>query len=80
MHYKLFYHSAVKDDILEAVRYYNEQQKNLGRRFKADIRSLIFRLKIRPHVHAVRYRDIRVAHADIFPFAVHYRMEEEKNP
>lgn len=75
--YSLYYHEEVRQDIANAEAYYNQQQIQLGKRFRDDVRNAIYRLKNHPHVHAIRYQKIRLAHTDVFPFSIHYYIDEK---
>lgn len=75
MPYKILYFDEVSVDIIEAKTWYNAQSKNLGKRFSQDIKTTILRIKERPEVHAIRYKNVRIAHPDVFPYSIHYYME-----
>lgn len=76
MPYKLVYFDDVKQDIQEAKDWYRLQVKGLEKRFAQDIKSAILRLKERPTVHAIRYKNVRIAHPDVFPYAIHFYIDE----
>jgi hypothetical protein len=76
MPYKLVYFDEVKQDIKEAKDWYRLQVKGLEKRFALDIKSAILRLKERPTVHAIRYKNVRIAHPDVFPYAIHFYIDE----
>ena len=78
MRYKLSYFKDVADDISVAKKWYNEQLPGLEKRFSKDIKKAITRLKSTPFIHAVRYRQIRIAHPEVFPFGIHYYVDEGK--
>jgi len=70
------YFDEVKIDIKEAKDWYRRQVKGLEKRFAQDIKTAILRIKERPTVHAIRYKNIRVAHPDVFPYAIHFYIDE----
>lgn len=76
MPYKIVYFDEVKLDIKEAKDWYRLQVKGLEKRFAQDIKAAILRLKDRPTVHAIRYKNIRIAHPDVFPYAIHFYIDE----
>ena len=76
MPYKLVYFDEVKQDVKEAKDWYRLQVKGLEKRFAQDIKAAILRLKERPTVHAIRYKNIRIAHPDVFPYAIHFYIDE----
>jgi hypothetical protein len=77
--YKIIFSENALLDIEEAVIYYNEQQKNLGKKFASEVQSTLKYIKTNPFYVSVRYDDIRCAVVDIFPFLVHYKIEADIN-
>jgi hypothetical protein len=41
-----------------------------------DVKKTIIRLKSTPYVHAIRRKNIRIAHPDVFPYSMHYYIDE----
>src|SRR5438067_1664668 len=76
MLYRLSYFREVKQDIIEAKNWYSSQQQGLEKRFAIDIKKAALRLRSNPHIHAVRYKKTRVAHPDVFPYAIHFYIDE----
>jgi mRNA-degrading endonuclease RelE of RelBE toxin-antitoxin system len=76
MPYKIVYFDEVKLDIKEAKDWYRLQVKDLEKRFAQDIKAAILRLKDRPTVHAIRYKNVRIAHPDVFHYAIHFYIDE----
>ena len=76
MPYQLTYFKEAKNDINQAKIWYHSQQKGLEKRFAEDIRKAIVRLKTNPHVHAIRYKKNRLAHPDVFPYSIHFYIDE----
>ena len=79
MSYKLTYFQEARDDINEAKLWYQSQQTGLEKRFAEDIKKAILRLKPNPYVHAIRYKKNRVAHPDVFPYSIHFYIDEPLN-
>lgn len=67
-----------KQDIKEAALWYNTKQKGLGKRFTIQIRQKIDLLKQEPYAAASRYDNVRTAVLDVFPYMVHYNVDEAK--
>ena len=67
MVYKVLFFDEVRQDIKEAKNWYQSQLKGLEKRFAEDIKIAISRWKERPAVHTIRYKNIRIAHPDVFP-------------
>lgn len=65
-----------KLDISEAAAWYNSKQKGLGKRFTKEVRSKVLFIRENPKACAIRYDEIRCAVLDVFPFMVHYTIDE----
>jgi mRNA-degrading endonuclease RelE of RelBE toxin-antitoxin system len=79
MPHNVLYFDEVTQDIKEAKRWYRSQLKGLEKRFAEDIKTAISRLRERPDVHAIRYKNIRIAHPDIFPYSIHFYIDDNTN-
>ncbi len=75
--YTLIYSIRAIEDIKETSRWYEFQQKGLGKRFKGEVLNVISIIKQNPFFASVKYADIRTAACKIFPYAIHYEVEEE---
>ena len=67
---------AALNDIREAKEWYNEQQKGLGTRFTKAVRSTVKRVAHYPYHFAIRYSQTRMAQLSVFPYLVHYYIDE----
>ena len=76
MPYRLTYFKEAKNDITEAKIWYHSQPKGLEKRFAEDIKKAVVRLKLNPYVHTIRYKKNRVAHPDVFPYSIHFYIDE----
>jgi hypothetical protein len=76
MPYQLSYFEEAKKDIIEAKKWYYNVRRGLEERFAADVKTTISRLKANPHIHAVRYKQYRIANTDIFPYSIHFYIDE----
>ena len=65
-----------KADIREAALWYNEKQKGLGKRFTAEVREKVHFIKQNPKASNVRYDSVRTAVLNVFPFMIHYTINE----
>ena len=66
-----------KEDIREAALWYNKQQDGLGKRFIAEVREKVHFIRQNPKALNVRYDNVRTAVLNVFPFMVHYTIDEE---
>ena len=69
---------VAKKDIKEAAVWYNSRQKGLGKRFTANVRHKLTRIQQTPYIAAIRYDDVHTAVLDVFPFMVHYCIDESE--
>ena len=76
--YKAFYLDEVKNDIITAKQWYAEQQKGLDMRFVAAVKETLSNILEMPFAYAVKYRNVRIAHTKIFPYNIHFYIDEAK--
>jgi len=76
--YKVLYLDEVENDIAIAKQWYAEQQQDLDVRFAAAVKETLSNIKKMPSAYAVRYRNIRIAHTKVFPYNVHFYIDETK--
>ena len=74
--YTVIYSPHALTDLEEAVYYYNEQQKGLGKRFAGQVQLALKSIKANPHHASFRYDDVRCAQVPKFPYLVHYTIDE----
>jgi len=74
---EIVYHSAVREEVLAAVRYYEDQADGLGLRFIEDFDSAI--ADIRKHCSAWPYidRNYRKHQLRHFPYGIIYRIKKD---
>lgn len=68
--------SEAKEDIQEAIDWYNDQKQGLGAYFLEEIQNSVEQLKINPH-YQVRYGEVRCLPTRIFPFMIHFTLSKE---
>ena len=51
-------------------------KKGLGHKFLAEVRNKNSLLRQNPLAYAIRYGNVRTANLDIFPFMIHFTIEE----
>jgi len=67
-----------KEDIREAAHWYNDKKRGLGLRFTAQVREQIIFIRKHPGIFAIRYRQIRTAVLNKFPYMIHYQVNEDE--
>jgi len=76
--YKALYLDEVQNDIFAAKQWYAEQQINLDMRFVTAVKETLSSILKMPLAYAVRYRNVRIAHTKIFPYNIHFYVDEAK--
>jgi hypothetical protein len=76
MAWKLYYYDEVAVDVADAKKWYRKQQKYLDKRFAEDVKISLDRLQKNPLNYEIKYRNVRIAYCDIFPYAVHFYADE----
>jgi len=76
--YKALYLDEVQKDIISAKQWYAEQQENLEIRFVAAVKDTFSNILKMPLAYAVRYKNVRIAHTKIFPYNIHFYVDEAK--
>ena len=75
------YFIEISDDakftIKEVSEYYAEISIPLKDRFEVELIKSINLLFINPLHHQVRYRKVRIAFTELFPYGIHYIVENE---
>ena len=77
--YKIVFSAAALRDIKEAAAWYNEQQKGLGKRFREEVKTVIAAILQNPFFASIKYESIRTAACKIFPYSIHYELDEATN-
>jgi len=74
--YNICYLDEVENDIAIAKQWYAEQQKELDVQFVFAVKKTLSDIAKMPSAYAVRYRNVRIAHTKVFPFNVHFYIDE----
>ncbi|KAA0990142.1 type II toxin-antitoxin system RelE/ParE family toxin [Dyadobacter aurulentus] len=74
--YKIKITPGARLDTREAALWYNEQRPGLGKRFTNFVKGKLELISKNPYLYEVRYSNIRLAQLPIFPFSIHFRIDE----
>jgi ParE toxin of type II toxin-antitoxin system, parDE len=77
MSYTVFNHKEVKNDVLAAKDWYKSQQKGLEKRFANEVKNTLNYLIKNPLLFQVKYKNIRTAYTEVFPFGLHYHLNQD---
>jgi len=64
-------------DIKEAAGWYNDRQRRLGKRFTKHLRAKVKTIQRNPKSNRIRYDNVRTAVLNVFPFMIHYLIDEK---
>lgn len=70
--------SWAENDILEAAKWYSEQQSDLGKRFSDAVYEKLIVISNNPNLFQQRYKQVRVAIVNSFPYAIYYTIDDNK--
>jgi plasmid stabilization system protein ParE len=66
-------------DIKEARLWYKATNEKLEKRILEAIEKTILKVQEWPKAYAIRYKNIRIAHPPIFPYAIHFYIDDVEN-
>jgi len=77
--YSIITTANARKDVQEAIKWENKRKAGLAVRLLADIDVKLAVVSKSPYIFAVRYEDVRCALTDIFPYLIHYVIDEAHN-
>jgi plasmid stabilization system protein ParE len=75
--YKTIILPLAKEDIQDAAKWYNNHQNELGKRFTKEVREKVHFIRQNPEALEIRYDNVRTAVLNVFPFMLHFTIEQE---
>jgi plasmid stabilization system protein ParE len=79
MEYSVFYFDEVEIDVSQARLWYKSVDEKLESKFVKAIENVIQRIQKLPKAYSVRYKNIRIAHPPIFPYSIHFYIDDAQN-
>lgn len=76
MTYTVIYLDEAREDVKRAKAWYKKQLNGLQKKFATDVIEAIVRMQVTPTAYAIRYKNIRIIHTRIFPFGIHFYIDE----
>ena len=76
MAYILQYFDEVETDVHQAKTWYKKQKEGLEVEFASTIEIAIEHIVDKPQIFAVRYKKVRIAHPKVFPYNIHFYIDE----
>jgi len=77
--YKSMILPAAQEDIRGAALWYNKRSKGLGKKFTVEVRKKVLFIRQNPLAANLRYDNMRTAVLNVFPFMIHYTIDESNN-
>ena len=74
--YQISFTPDAYQDLNNATKWYENEKIGLGKRFYKSVSTMIGTLSENPFLFAVRYKGIRGALVEKFPFSIFYLVEE----
>ena len=68
-----------KADLSDTSKWYEKQQRGLGKRFLNEMKEAFDMISKMPEGFQIRYDDYRVYFTKIFPYGIHYQYIVDKN-
>lgn len=78
MPYSFLFLDEVLVDIQEAKFWYKQQKAGLEISFANVVQEAISKLILSPKAYAIRYKNIRIAHTKIFPYNIHFYINQSQ--
>ena len=75
--FRVLYLDEVENDLFEAKQWYAEKQTGLDMRFASAVKDTLSNIVRMPTLYAIRYRNVRIAHTKVFPYNVHFYIDED---
>src|SRR5262245_58191126 len=76
---RLQFRSESEDQLKEAIHWYEQQRKGLGKRFRIAAREVIQSIRKSPESRQIIHPpDVRKVRVDVFPYAIYYRVFHDR--
>lgn len=78
MNYQIKLTPTALNDLQNAIEFYNEQQKGLGKRFRTAAKRMFTQIKKFPKAGSFIYDEVRFRVLNKFPFIILYEIIDRK--
>lgn len=72
---KIKFTQAAQEEFRESVKFYENQQQGLGKKFSAAVKKTINFTADNPMAAEIKYLTVHVTTVKKFPFTIHYSIE-----
>ena len=76
MKYLIVTTANARRDVQDAIDWENMRKPGLATRFLADLDGKLMVVSNSPYLFTIRYDNVRCALTDIFPYLIHYLIDE----
>ncbi len=76
--YKYYIIPPAREEFQLSRQWYKQLKvKGLSNRFAQCVKDTIVRIRSNPYAFAIRYKNVRIAHTDTFPYALHFYVDND---
>jgi len=75
--YKVRILPSAYSDISSARDWYRQYNLDLPLKFTQQLKFSVEQIRTTPYSHTLRYKNVRIANLKVFPYAVHYFIEND---
>lgn len=77
MEYRLFVSAKAKEEIADAIDWYNKIGGNQSERFLNELDSFFEKIRAKPKIYRKRAKNLRIANLKVFRYQVIYRINSD---
>lgn len=77
MNYSLVFSLQAQQDVIESVRWYNNQKQNLGFQFYDRLNEKLISISKNPLYYSIRFKKVRASKVANHPFLIYFKIDEK---
>lgn len=77
MKYSLIFSDKAQHDIIESIKWYNEQKENLGFEFYDSLTEKLSLISNNPHHYSIRFKNIRASKIFNYPYLIYFKINDK---
>lgn len=78
MKYSLVFSSQAQQDVVESVRWYNFEKKNLGFQFYERLNEKLVAIRRNPLYYSIRFKKVRASKVAKHPYLIYFKLDDKK--
>jgi toxin ParE1/3/4 len=79
MKYSLIFSDEAQHDIIESIRWYNEQKENLGFELYDRLTNKLSLLSDNPLHYSIRFENIRASKVSHYPYLIYFKINDKNS-